>query len=212
MLKKCTAKFVEQFLRQIILPKLTCTDLWGSWLLCPVNNPALLWVLTVICCIIHRCKVVKVTLHTSPFPCPSQSDQCRLLLCRLSDCLRCSSGKSKPCPADGCHLIWHNAVCRGGIHHPRPPSCESHQTQSCHTGLNYCPRSENFPSNIAFFVMLISTVQRCWWLHGHSRLWGVLWFGHLLGPLPTKPTPKQTPQWICLPLWCVCHDWWVTKD
>lgn len=54
-------------------------------------------------------------------------------------------------------------------------------------------------SNISF-VLLIPTVQRCWWLHGHSRLRRVLWFGHLLGPLPTKPTPKQTPQWIGLPL------------
>lgn len=61
-------------------------------------------------------------------------------------------------------------------------------------------------------MLLAPTVQRCWWLHGHSRLWRVLRFGHLLGPLPTKPTPKQAPQWICLPLWCVCHDWWVTNN
>ena len=59
-----------------------------------------------------------------------------------------------------------------------------------------------------FFVLFI--VQRRWWLHGHSRLRRVLWFGHLLGPVPTKPTPKQAPQWVCLPLGCVCHDWWVT--
>ena len=76
-----------------------------------------------------------------------QSDQRRLLLCWLSDCLRRPPGKSEPRPADGRHPIWHHAVRCGGIHHPQPPSCESHPIQSAHRGLNYCPRSESFPSD-----------------------------------------------------------------
>lgn len=60
-------------------------------------------------------------------------------------------------------------------------------------------------------LLFCPTVQRRRRLHGHPRLRRVLWFGHLLGPLSTKSTPKQTPEWIRLSLWCVCNDWWATN-
>lgn len=88
------------------------------------------------CCVIHCWLLVNVFPPFTPSPFfsfSSQSDQCRLLLCRLSHRIRCPPGESEPCPADGCHLIWDHAVCCGGIHHPQPPSCGS-----CHTRLNYC--------------------------------------------------------------------------
>lgn len=95
-----------------------------------------------------------------PFSSP-QSDQCWLLLCRLSDCLRCPPGKSQPRPADGRHLIWHHAVCCGGIHYPHPSSCEPHRTQSSHRGINYCAGGENSPSNIAVFLFLCCLPPQC---------------------------------------------------
>lgn len=55
-------------------------------------------------------------------------------------------------------------------------------------------------------LSLVLTVQRRRWLHGHSCLWGILWSGHFLGPLPAQLTPKQTPERIRLPLRRLRHD------
>lgn len=61
---------------------------------------------------------------------------------------------------------------------------------------------------LVMLMWMFSTVQRRWGLHGHSRLRGILWSGHLLGSVPTKTWPKQTSEWIRIPLGCLRHDWY----
>lgn len=58
----------------------------------------------------------------------------------------------------------------------------------------------------------VLTVPRRRWFHGHSCLRGILWSGHLLGPLPAQLTPKQTAERIRLPLRRLRHDRCVPRS
>lgn len=54
----------------------------------------------------------------------AQPHQRRLLRCRLPDRLRRPPGQSQPGAAAGSDLVWRDAVCGGGVHHPGPASRE----------------------------------------------------------------------------------------
>lgn len=58
-------------------------------------------------------------------------------------------------------------------------------------------------------VMLMSKGQRCWRLHGHPHFWRLLRSRHFVDALSAKPGPEQPPAGLCVPLGCLCYDWWV---
>jgi len=68
----------------------------------------------------------------------------------------------------------------------------------------------NISAGIYHFLRLHSCIgERCWWFHGHPHFWCILWFDHILDLISTIAISEQELSRIYIPLWCVCHDWWV---
>lgn len=63
-----------------------------------------------------------------------------------------------------------------------------------------------FTTNLNIFL---SEGQGCRRLHGDPRIWRLLRSCHLMDALSAKPGPKQPSARLCVPLWCLCYDWWA---